>query len=85
MTLGPLVSYARETGYEQRTVYSIAYAHYAHSRLKWVNNKESLRFIYESTGEATCFTEGLYRAPLRSFDRESHPGLPGRAHREKTG
>src|SRR5690554_2477499 len=31
---------------------------YANARLKWVNNKEALRFVYESTGVITRFTDG---------------------------
>ncbi|MFI0435342.1 MAG: DEAD/DEAH box helicase family protein [Parachlamydiaceae bacterium] len=31
---------------------------YATAKLKWVNNKESLPFIYESTGVITRFTDG---------------------------
>ncbi|NKB47064.1 MAG: DEAD/DEAH box helicase, partial [Legionellales bacterium] len=32
---------------------------YAHAKLKWVNNSQSLRFIYESTGIITRFTDNL--------------------------
>lgn len=32
---------------------------YAFATLKWVNNKEPLRFVYESTGVITRFTDGL--------------------------
>lgn len=32
---------------------------YANAALKWVNNKEPLRFVYESTGIVTRFTDGL--------------------------
>lgn len=32
---------------------------YANATLKWVNNKEPLRFVYESTGVVTRFTDGL--------------------------
>ncbi|MDD3029394.1 MAG: type I restriction-modification enzyme R subunit C-terminal domain-containing protein [Alphaproteobacteria bacterium] len=31
---------------------------YAKARLKWVNNKEPLAFVYESTGAITRFTDG---------------------------
>lgn len=31
---------------------------YANASLKWVNNKEALRFVYESTGVITRFTDG---------------------------
>ena len=31
---------------------------YAAAKLKWVNNKENLSFIYESTGIITRFTDG---------------------------
>ncbi len=34
-------------------------AGYATAALKWVNNSEPLRFIYESTGVITRFTDGL--------------------------
>jgi type I restriction enzyme, R subunit len=30
---------------------------YAHATLKWVNNKEPLPFVYESTGVITRFTD----------------------------
>jgi len=32
---------------------------YANATLKWVNNSEPLRFVYESTGVITRFTDGL--------------------------
>lgn len=32
---------------------------YANAKLKWVNNSQPLRFIYESTGIITRFTDGL--------------------------
>jgi type I restriction enzyme R subunit len=32
---------------------------YANAKLKWVNNNQSLRFVYESTGEITRFTDNL--------------------------
>jgi len=32
---------------------------YASAKLKWVNNSEALRFVYESTGVITRFTDGL--------------------------
>ncbi len=32
---------------------------YANAKLKWVNNSQPLRFIYESTGVITRFTDGL--------------------------
>lgn len=32
---------------------------YANSTLKWVNNSQPLRFVYESTGVITRFTDGL--------------------------
>lgn len=32
---------------------------YANAKLKWVNNSKPLRFIYESTGVITRFTDGL--------------------------
>ncbi|MCD6047073.1 MAG: box helicase [Gammaproteobacteria bacterium] len=32
---------------------------YAHAKLKWVNNSKPLRFIYESTGIITRFTDSL--------------------------
>jgi type I restriction enzyme R subunit len=32
---------------------------YANARLKWVNNSQPLRFVYESTGVITRFTDGL--------------------------
>jgi type I restriction enzyme R subunit len=31
---------------------------YASATLKWVNNKEPLPFVYESTGAITRFTDG---------------------------
>lgn len=31
---------------------------YANASLKWVHNKEALRFVYESTGVITRFTDG---------------------------
>ncbi len=34
-------------------------AGYANAALKWVNNSEPLRFIYESTGVITRFTDGI--------------------------
>lgn len=34
-------------------------AGYAHAKLKWVNNSRPLRFIYESTGVITRFTDNL--------------------------
>lgn len=33
---------------------------YASATLKWVNNNVALRFVYESTGVITRFTDGLY-------------------------
>lgn len=36
---------------------------YAGAKLKWVNNKEPLPFIYESTGVVTRFTNGLDPKP----------------------
>ncbi|MBR9883378.1 MAG: DEAD/DEAH box helicase family protein [Oceanospirillales bacterium] len=36
---------------------------YANAKLKWINNAEPLRFIYESTGTITRFTDGLDPAP----------------------
>jgi type I restriction enzyme R subunit len=36
---------------------------YAAAKLKWVNNKERLPFIYESTGAITRFTDGRDPAP----------------------
>lgn len=32
---------------------------YANATLKWVNNQQALRFVYESTGIITRFTDGL--------------------------
>src|SRR5690554_5557737 len=32
---------------------------YANATLKWVNNNQPLRFVYESTGVITRFTDGL--------------------------
>lgn len=32
---------------------------YANARLKWVSNNQPLRFVYESTGVITRFTDGL--------------------------
>lgn len=32
---------------------------YANAKLKWINNNQSLRFIYESTGVITRFTDNL--------------------------
>ncbi len=36
---------------------------YAKSKLKWVNNTEALRFVYESTGVVTRFTDNQDPAP----------------------
>ena len=36
---------------------------YAAAKLKWVNNKEPLPFVYESTGVLTRFTDGLDPKP----------------------
>lgn len=36
---------------------------YANATLKWVNNKEPLPFVYQSTGEITRFTNGRDPAP----------------------
>lgn len=36
---------------------------YASGKLKWVNNKDPLRFVYESTGVVTRFTDGADPQP----------------------
>lgn len=36
---------------------------YAHANLKWVNNPTPLRFVYESTGVITRFTDGRDPSP----------------------
>lgn len=36
---------------------------YANATLKWINNKIALRFVYESTGVITRFTDGLDPQP----------------------
>ena len=38
---------------------------YAAAKLKWVNNKEPLPFVYESTGVITRFTDGRDPKPAR--------------------
>ena len=47
----------RLTTHEQQT------ADYAAARLKWVNNREPLPFLYESTGTVTQFTDGREPKP----------------------
>ena len=44
---------------QRMTIHEEQSGSYASSRLKWVKNKDPLRFIYESTGVITRFTEGL--------------------------
>ncbi len=47
----------RLTTHEQQT------ADYAAAKLKWVNNREPLPFLYESTGTVTQFTDGREPKP----------------------
>lgn len=43
---------------EKITIVEAQSSGYAHATLKWVNNKAALRFVYESTGVITRFTDG---------------------------
>src|SRR5690554_2737861 len=47
-----------ETWGEKITTVEVQSQGYANASLKWVNNKEALRFVYESTGVITRFTDG---------------------------
>ncbi|HCK92242.1 MAG TPA: restriction endonuclease subunit R [Gammaproteobacteria bacterium] len=48
---------------EKITTVETQSGNYAHAKLKWVNNSAPLRFIYESTGLITRFTDGLDPKP----------------------
>ncbi len=50
-------------------------AGYANAALKWVNNSEPLRFIYEGTGVITRFTDGIDPHPRSRELFERMPGI----------
>lgn len=54
---------------------------YAATTLKWVNRKTPLRFVYESTGVITRFTDGCNPKPCSRelFNNESEKKYPLRA------
>ena len=52
---------------EKITIVEEQSAGYANAKLKWVNNSQPLRFVYESTGAITRFTDNLDPNP-RSRD-----------------
>jgi type I restriction enzyme R subunit len=55
--LGVIEAKPKEWGHKITTVEDQS-AGYAAAKLKWVNNKEPLPFVYESTGVITRFTNG---------------------------
>lgn len=52
-----------ETWGEKITTVEEQSSGYAHAKLKWVNNSQPLRFVYESTGVITRFTDNLDPSP----------------------
>lgn len=55
--IGVIEAKAEDWGHKITTVEAQS-AGYANATLKWVNNREPLRFVYESTGVITRFTDG---------------------------
>ena len=53
----------REEEGQRLTIHERQTEGYAVARLKWVNNREPLRFLFESTGVITRFTDQLDPAP----------------------
>lgn len=60
--LGVIEAKPEDWGHKISTVEDQAEG-YAHASLKWINNKEPLPFVYQSTGEITRFTNGRDPAP----------------------